>query len=495
MQLDARGNYVRSPLLSQAPSLENGGLQRGPPFTVTFRIREGAIWDDGSPIISEDFAFTWRAIMHTKGSILAEQYAAIRSIDTTAPKVAVVALDEPTATWPELFGGSAGFVLKRSAFPNANPDRPNLKNRMQDSIGFSGGPWILRSWSKDQAVLFRNERYFGRRTALDNVVFVPRTDQAIELRSLLLGEIAVIFADPSFAASENLPSFRQLGSNPKIKTMATSSTKFEALWFNPKFRPLNDRMVREALMYAIDRQGIVNSIVKPSNPVADVLNCGFVALPDLGPWCATKPFRRFTYDPARSRVLLESTGYDCSSTPCTKNSKPLRVRYITNSANPLDTRVEDFVRSRAAEAGFEIRIVNVEGGVLFGTSGCLLPHDLPVTQCARETRPDGRVTEVLGCRAIPTEQRDFVGENRIGWCNREADRLMKESDRELDPARRLELLARVHEIEVEDLIGLPLFVVPVVSAWRTDRIAGPIGRYASSPYGLFFNMDEWYATT
>ena len=90
MQLDAAGNHVASPLLTQAPSLANGGLRLGPPFTVSFHIRNDAVWDDGSPITSADFEFTWKAIVYTKRSVEASEYRAIRSIDTTDPKTAIV---------------------------------------------------------------------------------------------------------------------------------------------------------------------------------------------------------------------------------------------------------------------------------------------------------------------------------------------------------------------------------------------------------------------
>src|SRR5207247_4274117 len=108
---------------------------------------------------------------------------------------------------------------------------------------------------------------------------------------------------------------------------------FEALWFNHSMPPLNDPLVRAALMYAIDRQAVIDRIVRPWNAHAQVLNCGFVALPDLGPWCRTHPFERFTYDPARARSLLETAGYDCSRSSCVRDAKPLEINYSTSSGS------------------------------------------------------------------------------------------------------------------------------------------------------------------
>jgi hypothetical protein len=53
-------------------------------------------------------------------------------------------------------------------------------------------------------------------------------------------------------------------------------------------------------------------------------------------------------------------------------------------------------------------------------------------------------------------------------------------------------MEQVYEIEADDAISLPLYAFPAMSAWRTDLIAGPIGLYNSSPYGLFFNLSDWW---
>jgi len=481
MQLDPRGNLVASPLLVRAPTLENGGLRRGPPFTVTFDIAARAIWSDGSRITSDDIAFTWRAILHSK-SMWKARYGAVTSIDSSDPKRAVITLGEPIAAWPELFGGANGFILKKSAFPGAGP-RPDLSRALEKEIPFSGGPWILKSWTKDRAVLVRNALYFGSPANLDQITLVPRIDQAEEVKSYLDGEVSALYPEPrDVSFLDSCCEYQEANGG--------DSTRFVALWLNARIPPLNDRRVREALLYAVDRQTVLNEIVKLNNPDAEVLNCGFMALPNLGAWCATKPFQRFTYDPARARALLEEAGYDCSARPCTKGGKPLRLEYMTPPANAQLTLTQDLVKRRAAAAGFELRIAHLTG--TFAGPCPAVPGRTHIIQCAREAPLYGGITDVLGCAAIPTKQNDLVGENVIGWCNGEADRLMRESDQEIDLAKRLQLLARVHELQAENLIGLPLFTAPAVSVWRADQIAGPIGVWNGSPYGLFFNMNEWH---
>jgi peptide/nickel transport system substrate-binding protein len=117
MQVDTKGNYVASDLLVEAPTKDNGGIKDNP-FTITYKLRPEAVWDDGTPITSEDIKYTWDAIMHTTGAYTTTGYDQIKSIDTKDPKTAVITFKAPYAAWADLFGSFGGIsvVLKKSAF-------------------------------------------------------------------------------------------------------------------------------------------------------------------------------------------------------------------------------------------------------------------------------------------------------------------------------------------------------------------------------------------
>ena len=106
MEVDPKGNYVASDLLVEAPTEQNGGIKLDP-FTVTFKLRPEAVWDDGSQITSEDVKFTWDAIMKTTGTVSTTGYDQITSIDTSDPKTAVIKFKAPYADWWDLFGGTS----------------------------------------------------------------------------------------------------------------------------------------------------------------------------------------------------------------------------------------------------------------------------------------------------------------------------------------------------------------------------------------------------
>lgn len=483
MQLDTNGSLIASPLLQEAPTLDNGGLAQNP-FSVRFRISPEAVWDDGSPITSADLRFTWLAQINTRGvyaSSERREYRLIRSVETPDPGTAVVRFRTIMVDWADLFGGVDQYVLKAAAFPGADPKHPDLSREMKDSIPFSGGPFKLESWNSEQAVLVRNENYFGPHALLDRVTFARATDQEAETYLLAQGTVAAIYPTMGMGGA----ALDELTSNAATSVVTGDGSYFEALWFNHSFPPLDDPHVREALMYAIDRQAVVDQIVKPWNPRAEVLDCGLVASPSVGPWCQTRPFERFRYDPQRARAILEADGYTCVAAPCTRNGKVLEIPYSVNAGSVRRTTAQQVIIDHALPAGFSLIPRNYDTSLFSG-----FPN-YPLADYAQWAEVDPSVTQQFACGDF-RNRRNPVGDNWTNWCDPAAERLMRDADGELDPVRRAELMNLVYQIQALDFMSLPLYMLPAVSAWRTDRITGPIGAWNSSPYGLFFNMDQWY---
>jgi peptide/nickel transport system substrate-binding protein len=473
LTLDADGKYVATPLLTEMPTIENGGVAVGPPFKLTYKLRSAAVWEDGSPITSADFEFTWRAMMSTPEAIKVG-YEQIDSIDTTDAKTVVIKYKKPFAGWRDLFG----IVLKKAAFPAVNASAPDLTDEMQTGIPFAGGPWRLESFDENTVVLVKNSRYYGKVPAIDRVKFIHADDS---VAAILASSVAAIYPPPGAMKLSD-----QVASDTKVMVKGGSSTAYEALWFNHAKPPLDDPKVREALMYAIDRKTIVDTYVKPFDPNAQVLGCGATSLPTVGPWCSDQYFGldAFPYDSAKARQLLTAAGYDCSQAgqPCSKGGAPLTIDYATNK-NPRRLGVQQLLVDPAQAAGFKLVPASYDAGTFFGM---IVPMgQFNIANFAYVIGADPSVTFLFSCDAVTSH------DNPLGWCDTDATTLMKQSDAELDPAMRLSLMNQIYAIEKKDFMSLPLFVPATVAAWRSDRIAGPIGTYVSSPLGLFANMNEW----
>jgi peptide/nickel transport system substrate-binding protein len=251
--------------------------------------------------------------------------------------------------------------------------------------------------------------------------------------------------------------------------------------------------VREALMFAVDRQGIVDTLVKLNDPEATVLGCGFIALPSIGPWCHGvdgTPFARFGFDPGMVARILEREGYTMGDDGYfQKDGKDLTIEWSTSSGIRRREQTQILEIERARSAGIKLVVRNFATAQLFDH---FARGDYGIGEGAAGVGPDPSIEATFGCDQFPTAENGYSGSNYIRWCDQEATDLMNQGDRELDPGARLALMQKVYAIQARDFIGLPLYALPVIAAWRTDRIAGPIGQWNSSFLGLFWNMDRWY---
>jgi ABC-type transport system substrate-binding protein len=482
MELDVDGNYQASPVIEEAPSLDNG-LITADPFTVTYHIRDDAVWSDGSPITSEDVRFTWRAILDTTGTLSTSGVDLITDVDTSDPKTAVLSFSEPYAPWADLFGGGTGFLLKADEFGGET----DLADEMLDSISWSGGPWLLESWGTEEAVLVRNDAYWDaeRVPLLDQVTFVPREDTDTEIISLQTGEVAAIFPQPSPGVNERLD-------QDGIEVVADGGVVFEGLWPNqrsPQSPILAELAVREALAYAIDRQEIFDTVMKPIYPNGEVLQCaGWV--PTVGDWCGDD-FADITQDFDKAAQILTDAGWARNGDGVwEKDGTPLVIEWNTVAGNSRREDVQALVQEQVSDFGIRFEINNLDAAELFQNR--LPTLDFGMGLYAQVASPDPSVTTLYDADQIPTADNGFSGQNSIAWDNPTVTDLTRRADRALDPDERLDLIRQIGAEARADMAWIPLYQLPNLTAWRSDQLGGPIGEWTASTYGGFSNMYDWY---
>jgi len=479
MYLDAQNNPQPSALITETPTEANGGIKRDP-FTLIFHLDPKAVWDDNTPITSADVEFTRQAYLATKGPV-GFGYDQIESIDTTSTKTVVVRFKAPFADWPLLFGGAQGHVLKKAAFPRG----PDVTNEMQTALPFSGMPWKLQGFTKDRAVLVRNTNYWvpSELPLLDQVTFVPNADQDAALSSLLGGQVSGIFRQPS-------PGFSKRLQAANVKYRIGGDTNFEGMWPNLSRPPLNDPQVRKALFMSVDRNEILNTFIKPDFPDAQLLNCGGW-VPTVGKWCDNTQFADISYDPEGAKAVLQNDGWTPGADGVfAKDGQRLDLEFNTVSGNSRREQVQRLVISQAQKAGIAFHVNNyprtqlVQEAVRHGNFG--------VAIFAEVADPNPSVTGIFACDAIPSPVNQFSGLNYSQWCDQAATAVMKQSDGEVDMDKRIGMIHEIGKAVRSDLVWLPFYQLPLVGAWRSDRVAGPIGDFTMSAYTNFWNINKWH---
>ncbi len=479
MEVDLNGEYVPSPVLAGDPeAVENDDGT----FTVTYSISPDAVWDDGTPITSTDIKFTQDAKIETTGTLSTTGYDLVTEVDDSDPATAVITFSEPYAAWPDMYGGATEYFLKADAFESTD-----VADEMNEGIPFSGGPWKSESFNQEQHVLVPNENYWveDRIPQISEVVFVPREDTETQITAMRSGEAAVSFPQPFPGINEAVGD---------LNLTVGPGAFIEGIWFNQQSPNSNnvaeDVNVRKAVLYALDRDVIAAQALSFMEEPT-VLNCiGWN--PSYGEWCDDSDFSDITQDGEMVTTLLEESGWtredgdECWS----KDGEDLNITWNTVAGNQRREDVQAVVQEMTKEFGICWTIENHDPGELFENMLPTLQFG-PAALYANSTSPDPTISQLYRSDQIPSEENEFSGQNSMAYANPELDELLDEADRTIDPAQRLELVHQIGDIVAEDVVWIPLYLLPNSTIWDDSQISGPIDEYNSHVYSSFANMYAW----
>ena len=481
MEYDIDNNIRASPVLAEAPTVENGGavLNDDGTLTITYRLNDEARWSDGTPITSTDVWFTWRAKLDTEGSLNTIGYDLITDVDHDDPHTAVVTFSEPYAPWRYLFDP----ILPAHAFDGST----DISGHWNDSIPVSGGPWRQESWSQEQHILVPNENYWvpERMPQVDRVVMVPREDTDTEIVALQTGEVMAAFPQPFPGAKERLA--------PPLEFVAGAGTYIEGLWINqiaPDRQFEITKNVRQALAYSLDRERIADVALGPIIDDPVVLQCAGWN-PAFGDWCADD-FAHYRQDLAKVTELLTAEGWtrpDPDGLWVNADGVELVLQWNTVAGNKRREDVQALVAEMTRPFGIGWEIINYDPGELFQNRLPAMNFG-PVALFANSTSPDPTVTAHYDINGIPSEENGFSGQNFTAYASQQASDLAFAIDAEIDEAARLEIVRELGTLLGTDVPWIPLYVLPNLLAWNPEVLDGP-GGWVSSVYGGFYDMYDW----
>jgi len=483
-----------------APETTAGGAETtaaasdGAAMTVTIDLNPDAVWDDGSPISIADFQCTLDAVMNTPGSISTVGYDKVTAIEEgDSPQQVVIKFSEVYAPYKDLFG--AGRFIKAAAVTDCN----DVSADFADSLPMSAMPYKLDSWSLDQAILVKNDAYYGPDVAkVDKVVIVPKADSDTEIASLVAGESDFIFPQAYAGIADAL-------NDPNIKSTPGYGTNYEGLYFQEgaectpdetRSCAFQDADFRKAFAKSIDRTLILNNIYDPIFPGGKLLNCG-LWVPTIGPWCDQEIFGDASgadtyYDPTGAEKILTDAGWaKDGSGMWAKDGVAPQIHWIINSGNTRRESTQALMIPELQKAGFNIIADNCDAACYFQQRLPSLKYDMAMY--INTASPDPTVTGIMACSSVPSSANGNQGQNNSGWCNEEASALMTKSDQTVDETERTDLIHQIGGFLASDAVMLPLYQFPNIAAWRTDQVGGPVDADASNYMG-FQNINQWEDT-
>lgn len=242
-------------------TLENGATQ------VTYKLREGMVWSDGTPITTDDCLLTHELMMDpTKATFQRGTYPeVVESFEVVDDTTFVLTYNAP---WPDFQSDSYATC---GTFP-AHIFRPILEaeGNIDNAPFWSGqgvvgyGPYVFTEWIVGESVRFEaNPLWDGQAPAFSTVILRMITDTAQMQNALEAGEI-----DVAFNFSDDLVPGYQAIENTEV--FSTPGVFGDAIWMNygnGGHPALADKNVRIAIISAIDRKTLAEQLVGPGTEV------------------------------------------------------------------------------------------------------------------------------------------------------------------------------------------------------------------------------------
>lgn len=162
----------------------------------------------------------------------------------------------------------------------------------QDPVG--SGPYKLVRWARDEAVtLEANPDYWGEKPSVEQVTFRVVPEELSRVAALRTGEADIIVSVSPIQAMA-------LENEPDVSVKRVASTRIAAIQFSSNVAPGDNQAFREAVAYAIDRDAIINGLLRGyAEPVHSILS------PGVPGWPSDRDFT-FKHDLEKARELVQS---------------------------------------------------------------------------------------------------------------------------------------------------------------------------------------------
>ncbi|HUZ03263.1 MAG TPA: ABC transporter substrate-binding protein [Thermomicrobiaceae bacterium] len=263
--------------------------------SVTMKLRPNLKFHDGTDVNADAVIFSFERMLNQKSPYYFGPYAfpaffypTYKSSTSTDPLTVRFDLTQPDATFLSALVWNTGSIVSPTAAKAAGKDF--------SSKPVGTGAFKFDSWDKNvKTTMSRFDGYWRGAPYLDQIIWKPIVEEAARFNQLASGEVDFIVSlDPQFVP--------QVQSNPNLQLLQGPSLHTWWVYLNTHEEHLKDKRVRQALNYAIDKDGLIKNVLKGT------------AIPSRC-WCwpntwAYEPnVTQYPYDPNKAKHLLAAAGY------------------------------------------------------------------------------------------------------------------------------------------------------------------------------------------
>jgi peptide/nickel transport system substrate-binding protein len=392
-----------------------------------FKLRKGVRWHDGKPFTAADVKFTLEAIVNPETKALfSTQLKGLQRVDAVDDATARVVFKDPFPTLPIVLAFNIPMAPKHLL---EGKELSTLTEFVRQPVGT--GPFKLKEAAKGSHVIVEaNAAYHGGGAPrLKAIAFKVVPDVNSVVAQLRTGEL-----DVAVVTATHKETLSGAG-NLSFKTIVLPSTFFLAL--NNARWPFDDRRVRQALMHGLNRELMVQRLLKGEAPVA----AGPYATA-FGPY-VNGDLKPYPFSVARAKELLAEAGFKPGADGVlVKDGKRLAFELMVDKGNPEREQIALYTQQSWKQLGADVKL-DVEEWSVFIRKGNRVPSgEYDARTGWRITSPDPDKSAEYATGGI---------NNHFAYSNPEVDALMAKARATVDEGARVAAYRKVQELIHRDV--------------------------------------------
>jgi peptide/nickel transport system substrate-binding protein len=459
-------NGVPFPDLAQTWTVSPDGT------VYTFTLRPGLLWQDGVLLTAEDVMFTYELLQSSDLRNGPEMPAAVQTALVTQVDTSTVQfeLTEPYSPLPaHLTLGLLPEHLLRNTAPENLYDSPFN----QRPVG--AGAYRVERLALNHAELVANPAYHFQQAFIQRLELRFYPDDGALFEALQREEINGALFESGLGPSDIL----EIRQRDELRMAALDTGEITYVYLNLDLPMFSDRRLRQALLYAIDRDALIRDVlrgqaVRADSPIAP------------GSWAYSPSLTRYDEDPALADLLLDEAGWLKGEDGVRRKDGTALAFALTTGPDPVRVAVAE----RVAEAWNAIG-----ASVTIESSG--------LTELVRDTIEQRAYqallfVDVAGQDPDPydtwhSSNRGGQGGNLAQYSDVRVDAILSEARTE-PLTQRDALYEEFQEIFAQEVPAIPLYVSRALYVQDTDLSGVRLGQLAE-PGDRFWQVQEWFLKT
>jgi peptide/nickel transport system substrate-binding protein len=521
------------------PTVANGGAKwvgegADKHLEVTYKIKKGWRWTDGTPVTTKDVLAWWKLEMDPEFEIASrvgiEKIYDFKVVDDNTVTAIWLSNNQAKAAEAGTLKGNVPFEKFVDDYKDSGlstTGQPVVDSVYWTYIGWwpahivsktaakdqaksdfakkptGDGAYVVKEWKQGQElVLEKSDKAFPLGDPkIKTIVFRFFGETKAIIAALQKGEIDAVTSVAGLTPADS-PDLDKIAAAGLYKVAYFNEYSWEHIDINVQKFPLDDIKVRQALYYGIDKKTIIDTLYYGKYSPAELPG----AILATNSQFYTTDFTKYPFDVAKAKALLAEAGWDCKALPCTKTVKEggkdvvkkLEITLMTTDRADRQ-KLAQVIQSMWKALNVGVNLQFLYGRGLFATcsaGGALYCRTYDAAIYTWVGGDDPGFWGLYNCAGIPTKENNYSGQNNPGWCNKTADAGLNDAENNaevvVDLAKRKAAYAPFFKAWTTEVPVIPLFVNAVPIAARTGFKNYTCGPTNSAPCG--WNAWQWELT-